>query len=210
LNFFDARRNFLIECHGNAAGLRADMIDGADRLYERLLVLRCKAGDQQAFAEIVERYRLRMHYYLRKMLGEVHAAEDALQDVWLDVYRSMPRLADAGAFRAWLYRIARDRACRELRKRRPLPQAVEDFGLIEDEAEEPTFSAEDAERIHAALDTLAPDHREALLLQFVEDLSYQEIAQVMGCQLGTVRSRIHYAKCELRAVLERMKLKSNE
>src|SRR5262249_60009676 len=97
------------------------MADPRDWLYERVLVLRCQGGDGDAFAELVERYQPRLRYYLRKMIREAHAAEDALQDVWLDVFRSVPRLAEAGAFRAWLYRVARDRAFRELRKRRPPP-----------------------------------------------------------------------------------------
>src|SRR5688500_13895608 len=88
-----------------------------DRLYERLLVLRCQTGDEAAFTEIVARYTPRLRVYLRQMLGDAHAADDALQDVWLDVLRAVGRLQDAGAFAAWLYRIARDRAYRLLRRR---------------------------------------------------------------------------------------------
>src|SRR6516165_8499057 len=94
------------------------MTNIAEQLYERLLVLRCQAGDEAAFEELVARYSPRLRYYLRKMLGEVHAAEDALQDVWFDVFRRIPRVADPAAFPAWIYRIARDRAFRELRKRK--------------------------------------------------------------------------------------------
>src|SRR6187402_3133800 len=89
-----------------------------DRLYERVLVLRCQTGDEAAFAEIVARYTPRLRLYLRQMLGgDAHTADDALQDVWLDVFRALGRLDDAGAFAAWLYRIARDRAYRILRRR---------------------------------------------------------------------------------------------
>jgi DNA-directed RNA polymerase specialized sigma24 family protein len=62
----------------------------------------------------------RLRYFLRRILGESQCIEDVLQDVWLQVFRGLPTLADAGAFRTWLYRIARDRAYREFRKR-PLP-----------------------------------------------------------------------------------------
>src|SRR5205085_12653515 len=86
------------------------MTDAADRLYERLLVLRCQAGDEAAFAELVGRYGPRLAYYLRKMLGP--DADDALQEVWLDVVRGVGRLADPGAFPAWLYRVARVRVLR--------------------------------------------------------------------------------------------------
>jgi RNA polymerase sigma-70 factor (ECF subfamily) len=178
------------------------MTDAADWLYERVLVLRCQAGDEAAFAELVARYQPRLRYYLRKMLREGHAAEDALQDVWLAVFRAVPRLADAGAFRAWVYRIARDRALREFRKRTP-HRSLEREDFIEGCAEEDAFSAADVERVHAALDELPPEQREAVVLRYIEDMSYEEMAQVVGCPLGTVRSRLHYAKRALRRLLER-------
>jgi RNA polymerase sigma-70 factor (ECF subfamily) len=180
------------------------MTDTTDRLYETLLVLRCQTGDEAAFAELVERYQPRLRYYLRKMLRDVQGAEDALQDVWLSVFRAVARLADVGAFRAWLYRIARDRAARELRKSRPAYRALEGADPIEERPEAAPFTAEDVEHIHAGLDELAAEHREVLVLRYIEDMTYEEIARVAGCQVGTVRSRLHYAKRALRGVLERM------
>jgi RNA polymerase sigma-70 factor (ECF subfamily) len=180
------------------------MTDTTDRLYETLLVLRCQAGDEAAFAELVERYQPRLRYYLRKMLRDMHGAEDALQDVWLSVFRSVARLADVGAFRAWLYRIARDRALRELRKSRPMYRPVEGADPIDERLEADPFTAEDVEYVHVALDELAAEHREVLVLPYVEDMTYEEIGRVAGCQVGTVRSRLHYAKRALRGVLERM------
>ena len=113
----------------------------------------------------------------------------------------MARLADPGAFPAWLYRIARHRALGELRKKRQPLSSLEGIDLAE-EGEDDDFSAEDAERVHAALGRLAPEHREVLLLRFFEGMTYEDIARVTGCQLGTVRSRIHYAKRALRRVME--------
>jgi RNA polymerase sigma-70 factor (ECF subfamily) len=180
------------------------MTDTTDRLYETVLVLRCQAGDEAAFAELVERYQARLRYYLRKMLRDVPGAEDALQDVWLSVFRAVWRLADVGAFRAWLYRIARDRALRELRKRRPAYRPIEEADTIDERLDATPFTTEDVEHIHAALDELAAEHREVLVLRYVEDMSYEEIARVAGCKVGTVRSRLHYAKRALRGALERM------
>src|SRR3954463_4307193 len=103
------------------------MTDQAEQIYERLLVVRAQAGDDAAFAELVERFSPRLRYFLRKLLGpERHRgrslqsddAEDALQDVWLDALRALPRLNDPQALVAWLYRIARDRAFARLRKAR--------------------------------------------------------------------------------------------
>jgi RNA polymerase sigma-70 factor (ECF subfamily) len=179
------------------------MSDAADQLYERMLVLRCQAGDEAAFAELVERYQPRLRYYLRKLLRDVEGAEDALQDVWLAVFRAVPRLADIGAFRAWLYRIARDRAVRDLRKRGPRCQPLEAADPIDGRVDEAPFTAEEVERVHAALDELSVEHREGLVLRYIESMPYEDIARVVGCPVGTVRSRLHYAKQALRGVLER-------
>jgi RNA polymerase sigma-70 factor (ECF subfamily) len=177
------------------------MSDSADQIYERVLILRCQAGDDAALTELVERYQPRLRYYLQKMLAGSPAAEDAAQDVWYDVIRALPRLANPGAFRAWLYRIARDRAWRCLRRRPPPHCPIDEVDVAANGAAD-EFTAEDAAVVHAALDQLAPEHREVVVLRFVEDMSYEEIAQVAGCPLGTVRSRLHHAKRALRRALE--------
>src|SRR6185369_4401105 len=93
------------------------MADVAERLYERLLVLRCQAGDEAAFAELVERYHVRLRFFVRKILGGLDNADDVLQEVWFDVFRKCHRLKEPAAFATWVYRIAHDQACRELRRR---------------------------------------------------------------------------------------------
>ncbi len=180
------------------------MPDQADWLYTSLLVLRCQAGDAAAFEELVSRYQPGLRFFLRKMLGETHGADDLFQEVWLDVFRGIAKLTRPEVFPAWLYQIARHRVCRALRRRRqPLSslEEIDEPGTAEGETE---FGAEDAEKVHAALGRLKPDQREVLLLRFLEGFSYEDIARVLGCRLGTVRSRIHYAKLALRRVMERM------
>ncbi len=176
------------------------MTDPADQLRVRLLVLRCQTGDAAAFEELVRLFGPRLRYYLRKMLGDGPAVDDTLQDVWLDVFRSVPRLADAGAFTGWLYRIARGRAAREFRRPRTAHRPLTEGDLVGEP--EVDWSAEDAGRVHAALDALAPEHREVLVLRFLEGMSYDDIGRVVGCPVGTVRSRIHYVKSALRRALE--------
>jgi RNA polymerase sigma-70 factor (ECF subfamily) len=177
------------------------MSEAADRLYERVLVLRCQAFDPAAFEELVERYGPRLRYYLRKMLRQADI-DDALQDVWCDALGGLHRLVDPAALPAWLYRIARVRAIRILRKRgrtwRPLPMAE----VPEPAGDAEEFTAEDAGQVHAALDRLAPEHREVLVLRFLESMAYEDIARVVGCSTGTVASRIHYAKRALRHILD--------
>ena len=176
------------------------MSDQLDLIYERVLVVRCQAGDEAAFAELVQRYDARLRYFLRKLTA-ADRADDLLQDVWLDVLRHLPRLADPQAFRAWVYRIARDRAFGHLRRSQRLEQPLGDTD-VPDEPDENGFDEEDAARIHAALDRLPAEQREVLVLRFVEAMSYDEIARASGQPLGTVRSRIFYGKQALRKLLE--------
>lgn len=176
------------------------MTDPLELIYERVLVVRCQAGDEAAFQELVARYAPRLGYFLRKLLGPGRS-DDVLQEVWLDVFRHLARLADPQAFRAWVYRIAHDRACGLLRQRRVVEQPWGEIDVAQDQPEA-AFTVEDAAAIHAALDRLPPEQREVLVLRFLEEMTYDEIARVTGCQLGTVRSRLHYGKRALRRCLE--------
>lgn len=182
----------------NLPGVAADPLD---RVYDQLLVVRCQAGDGAAFAELVDRYAPRLRYFLRKLTADPASADDLLQSVWLDVYRGLPRLADPAAFPAWAYRLARDRAYRSFRGAKPAEQRAD----LDPPAPGPDdeFTAEDAAAVHAALDELPPAHREVLVLRFLDDLSYDDIARVVGVPVGTVRSRLHLAKKALRLILER-------
>jgi RNA polymerase sigma-70 factor (ECF subfamily) len=179
-------------------------MDLPEILRQSVLVLRCQAGDADAFEQLVAAYSLRLRYFLLKLLGGHEPVEDAVQDVWLDVYRGLGRLRRPESFRPWLYRIARDRAARALRRARPRPAQLDDEQIVSKESEADEFTAEDASAIHAALDRLATEHREVLLLRFIEDLPYDEIAEITGTQVGTVKSRIHHAKRMLRRQIEGM------
>jgi RNA polymerase sigma-70 factor (ECF subfamily) len=175
--------------------------DEIDRLYERVLVLRCQAGDGTAFAELVESYHARLGGYLARLVGEA-AAADALQEVWVAVWRGLPRLVDAAAFEAWAFRIARDQAYRELRRRGPVVTGLPPDGELPADPDEETFSPEDAAALQDALDRLPTEQRDVLGLRYLDGLSYEQIATIVGRPVGTVRSRIHYAKRALRRVLE--------
>ena len=179
------------------------MTDLADGIYRRLLVIRCQVGDEAALAELVGLCQPRLRGFLFKMVGGRQNVDDLAQDVWMDVFRDLGRLAEPGAFLPWLYRIARNRAFRALRRRPLTTEPVEPDELAAQADEPPQFTAEDAQAVHAALDQLTPEHREVLLLRFMEEMSYEDIAKVTGCQIGTIRSRIHNAKRALREIIER-------
>jgi RNA polymerase sigma-70 factor, ECF subfamily len=172
------------------------------QLYEQTLVLRSQIGDEPAFRELLELYGPHLLRYTRKMMeSSPTLVEDLAQEIWVAIYRGLPGLLDAGKFRPWAFRIARDRIYREYRKRKI---ALEP--LAEDESMEPVEVREetvDAEQLQHGLALIPPQQREVLVLRFFEEMSYEEIARVTNCSLGTVRSRIHYAKQALKNTLER-------
>ncbi|MFO0917168.1 MAG: sigma-70 family RNA polymerase sigma factor [Planctomycetaceae bacterium] len=180
------------------------MTVSAKKLQESVLVVRCQAGDETAFRQLVESYSPRLRYFLRKLAPDADRIEDLLQDVWLDAFRALPRLIEVAAFPAWIYRIARSHVAAEYRRRGLESKLMEQLtvGQMPQETPIPEFSPEDAQRIHHALDNLPTMHREVLVLRFLEDLSYDDMAAVLGCPVGTVRSRIYYAKLALRQFLE--------
>jgi RNA polymerase sigma-70 factor, ECF subfamily len=169
-----------------------------EEAYELTLVLRSQMGDDAAFAELFRKYSPRLRYYVTKMLGDRHdQTDDVLQEIWTSVFRALPKLNDGAAFRAWLFQIARTRVCREFREARMDSLDRFDKSQMEEVATE-LESPVDREAVQQQLAGLSPEHREALVLRFIEGMSYEEIARVTGQSPGTVRSRIHYAKRALR------------
>jgi RNA polymerase sigma-70 factor (ECF subfamily) len=177
------------------------MTEAADRLYEQVLVVRCLAGDEAAFVEIVERYHERLRHYVRRLPVDSSKVDDVLQEVWLTVFRGLPRLRQPGALAAWLFRIARNAALAEHRRDRALAGLEPEPAAAAAADNEPDFTPQDVAWMRACLEGLSPLHREVLVLRFFEGLSYEDIADVVGSPLGTVRSRIHNAKRALRQAM---------
>ncbi|HEX5243540.1 MAG TPA: sigma-70 family RNA polymerase sigma factor [Tepidisphaeraceae bacterium] len=174
-----------------------------EQLRQQVLVLKCQTGDRLAWEELYRQYNPSLGYYLRRLMGNDALAEDVQQEVWLTVVRNIGGLKSPEAFTVWLYRIARTRAIDRVQSKAWHAELIEEAVEHVDASDDDAFSPADAARVHAGLATLAAAHREVLLLRFMEDLSYEEIAQVIGSSVGTVRSRIHYAKGALRRQLEK-------
>ena len=167
-----------------------------------MLVVRCQIGERSAFKELFERYQWRLRYYVRRLDHRGNDTDDTLQDVWLTVLRKIHKLKDPQAFQVWLYRIARNKVYGRFRKKPPtIHFPIEELSAEIDETE-PDFSPDDAAQIHKALNKIQPDHREVLTLYILEEMSYVQIAEVIGCNLGTVKSRMYYAKQSLRKEME--------
>ena len=171
---------------------------------EYLLVLRCQAGDERAFADLFARFGPRTMRHLEGLVG-LDAAQDVQQEVWLTVYRRIRELTNPGAFRTWLFRVTRHRAIDCLRKEQReselLETAAREARITAEEPHEVASSGAEDPGFKAAMARLSPAQRDVIQLRFWEKMSYLEIALILGCPLGTVRSRIHQAKRMLRQAL---------
>jgi RNA polymerase sigma-70 factor, ECF subfamily len=176
----------------------------AQRTHDAWLALRCQTGEADAFRELVTEMERPLLYFATKMLGDEDAALDVLQKTWLRAFRTIRRLEEPQHLRAWLYQIVRGLAVDQLRKRASVQRLEKEYAELQPEAgEEPTFDGEDAVAVHRALDQLEPRLREALLLHFLEDLPIAEVATILECPEGTVKSRLHHGKRLLRTLLRR-------
>lgn len=166
------------------------------------IALRCQSGESGAFEDLIALMERPLLYYAMTLTGNEDGALDVLQEVWLKVFRGIHKLKDPDSLRSWLYKVTHGIAVDRIRKNISWEQAkkvqIQEF----QETEEPTFAEEDAAAIHHALSQIGLQHREVLVLHFLEDLTLAEIAAVVGCSEGTVKSRIHYAKRAMRELLE--------
>jgi len=170
-------------------------------LESALLTVRYQRGDRGAFEGIVQLWEPSLFYYLRRLAPSEADAWELLQETWLKLFRSLGSLRDPQALPAFLYKTARNTAISRLRKRE-LAEVESYADEVHDESAGNDISTFDnAEEVHHALDQLPLLQREALTLYFLEDLSLDEMAATLGVPVGTVKSRLHYAKLAMRKIL---------
>jgi RNA polymerase sigma-70 factor (ECF subfamily) len=177
-------------------------MNSSDQLIEQVLILRCQIGDKDALTKLIDRYQAPLRYFINRLSANPEMAEDIFQDTWLTVISRIHTLKKLDAFSTWLYRIARNKVYQQLRRKKMLSKLDENIAVpnnIEDEV----FSPEDAAKIHKYLKELQSEHKEVLMLRFLEQMSYKQISEVLYCSLGTVKSRIHYAKLALKKEMEK-------
>jgi RNA polymerase sigma-70 factor (ECF subfamily) len=177
------------------------------QIEDERLALRCRLGEPAAFAELVATMERPLLYFARSIVRDDQAALDVLQAVWMTAFRTIRRLDEPRALRSWLYRVTRGHAVDHVR--RDTARASAERSLAEETEElvapcdEPRFDGEDAAALHRALAALDVRHREVLVLHFLEDMPVEEVATVVGCPPGTVKSRIYHAKRGLKEALLR-------
>jgi RNA polymerase sigma-70 factor (ECF subfamily) len=176
-----------------------------DLILIELLVLRSRRGEPEAARELVRMFEAPLVYYVRRLMASEADAWDVVQDTWLNVFRTLRHLKEPRSFTAYLYTAARNNALAHLRRNntRDALHASIDPPIAIDENDDLDFTPEDAAALHQGLGQLSLAHREVLTLFFLEELSVDEIARVVGVPPGTVKSRLHHAKRALRDVLEK-------
>ena len=185
------------------------MTDALEPADEHLVSL-SKDGSLDAFNRLVDRYQGPVFNLCLRLVGDRGAAEDATQEAFLSAYRSMARF-EGGSFRSWLFRIAANECKDELRRRRRRPAESLPAADHEDQPFDVPDHAESApdylERmavggaIQGALMRLQFEQRRAILLSDLHGYHYEEIARLTGCNVGTVKSRIHRGRERLRELL---------
>ena len=180
-------------------------------LDDRRLIRESLQGRSAAFGELVRRYQDRLYNAVLRIVDHPEDAADVVQEAFLNAFQSLAGFKGDSEFFTWLYRIAFNSAISHKRKRRvvlsiePARDGERSIEPIDDSAMvEPGSSLERSEeeaRLHAALQRMSPEHRAVLVLKDLEEQKYETIAEILSIPIGTVRSRLHRARLELRELL---------
>lgn len=172
---------------------------------ELLWISRARGGDREAFGELVEQYRDNVYRLAYRMCGNAYDADEAAQEAFVAAWRALPNFRGDAKFSTWLYRLTTNAAI-DVMRREKRHQTVGDGEMMElaDDADSPQETVERTEQqeaVQKALATLSEEYREVLLLRYMEELDYAEIAEVLQLPSGTVKSRINRAKAALKTAL---------
>jgi RNA polymerase sigma-70 factor (ECF subfamily) len=174
----------------------------------RRLVDQCIANDQLAVVQLIERFRYRVFSLCYRMLGQHQDAEDAVQETFLRVFRSLKSWDSGRAFEPWLLQIATNRCRTHLarRKRRPAIEPFNDESVVDQVTARQLAHDQLAEEVQLVLDSMRQEWKDAFLMFHRHELSYIEIADAMSCPIGTVKSWVHRARREMIERLQQRKV----
>ncbi|MBR5571766.1 MAG: sigma-70 family RNA polymerase sigma factor [Oscillospiraceae bacterium] len=172
---------------------------------EMLLLSRARGGDSAAFGELVEHYRDNVYRLAYRMCGNAHDADEAAQEAFIAAWRALPNFRGEAKFSTWLYRLTTNAAIDLMRREKrhsaadieALPEMPDESDSLQQQVER----TEQQQAVQQALSSLSEEYREILLLRYMEELDYAEIAEVLRLPSGTVKSRINRAKSALKTAL---------
>jgi RNA polymerase sigma-70 factor (ECF subfamily) len=170
---------------------------------EQLPVAQARAGDPAAWDTLFRRYQLPLYVFVFELVREEQAALDLVQETFIAAVRHLGSLREDEKFGSWLFGIAHQKCIQRWRKRREIlfEEIPEDPEALDDGPDELLIRREQEAGFMNLLTQLPPPQRAVLLLHFVEEFSLEEIARITSTQLGTVKSRLHYAKRALRKLV---------
>lgn len=176
-------------------------------IQDELLVLECQSGDSEALRALYRRWQPRFARHAWCLTAEREAARDVVQDAWLAIVRGLRRLDDPARFRVWAYRIVSNKCADWLRRRLVERRAERELaaGPAAICSTSETDSEDDVAVMLEALATLPREQRAILSLRYLDGMGIAEIGRVLGVPSGTVKSRLFYARRQLRRVIERTK-----
>lgn len=175
------------------------------------LIADCLAGDHSAFGELVRRHQDRLYSAIFRVVQCAEDSQDVVQEAFLHAYQHLGAFKGDAQFFTWLYRIAMNAAISLRRKRKPVLRIVGPDGEAlpepadSNEATQPGHGLELQEQqqtVQQGLARLSAEHRAVLVMKDMEGMKYEEMAEVLGVPIGTIRSRLHRARLELRELLE--------
>jgi RNA polymerase sigma-70 factor, ECF subfamily len=173
---------------------------------EQLPVPQARAGDPAAWDILFRRYQLPLYVYVYELVHDEQASLDIVQETFINAARHLGGLREDGKFGSWLFGIAHQKCLQRWRKQGREAAALEEFAAapieLEDDPAELLIRAEQEAAAMKLLNQLPVAQRSVLLLHFIEDFPLEDIAAVTGTALGTVKSRLHYAKKALKKLIE--------
>jgi len=181
---------------------------------EKQLIRQCKNGDIQAFEKLIEGYQKKVYNIAYRMLGNSEDAFDVSQEVFIKVFKAIVNFKEESSFSTWIYRIAKNVCLDELRKKKKA-QVVSIHSTIQADDSEFSIQLEDFQKgpeelleikelkneVNKAINCLTDEHKLVIQLRDISGFSYEEIAEILQCSLGTVKSRISRARNSLKNIL---------
>ncbi|WP_107842062.1 RNA polymerase sigma factor [Metasolibacillus meyeri] len=173
---------------------------------EQYIIKQVLAGDQQAYGQIMDRYKNPLYATILRMTRNPQLAQDLVQEAFIKVYEQLGRYEETGSFKSWLYRIAINHCLDELRKKqyKIVNEELEEGQLIEEEHPEVIFlKKERGRQLEELLAKLPEQERLILLLRYSNELSYEEISELLHISLSDVRNKLHRSKKKMREQVQK-------
>lgn len=171
-----------------------------ETLVDEYLVLAAQGGNRTAFNQLVRRHHRHFVAHAWRLLGQRETAEDAAQAAWIEILRGLGSLREAGAFRAWAFRIVSRQAAKRIGSIVTERAGLADLTNVHPDASDPATPPSPG--LSRTLASLPPGQRAALALHYHEGLSLAEVAVALDVPVGTVKTRLHHARLRLKATLE--------